>query len=192
MWWHVVIEQQCGFCLCPQVWSERHWSWFPFWESMKWCSWCWQTNAWRAGVAMLGTLSIWRSAHFRFVIQWHTFLFVLNVIHLNPNVQLFRGSWLLCCIVLLMARYAFSFISVIITQLKVFTVWNSATEFYNQGFTCPVQSLRARVTVRFSVLPESGPQRLDKTEHVHSFIELDVNVYLMTRVFQMKCRSRLS
>lgn len=87
MWWLAVIVQHCGFCLWPPVWSERRWSWFHFWESMKWCSWCWWTNAWRAGVAMFGTSSILRSARFRFVKQWRAFPFVLNLIHLNHNVS---------------------------------------------------------------------------------------------------------
>lgn len=85
---------------------------------MKWYSWCWQMNAWRAGVAMLGTSSISLSAHFRFAIQSIYFLclywFSLILIAMC-HLQLFRDSWLLCCIVSLMARYVSSVILVIIS-----------------------------------------------------------------------------
>lgn len=124
MCWLAVIVQHCGFCLCPPVWSEPHWSWFLCWESMKWCLWCWQMNAWKAGVFMLRTSSISLSTHFRFAIR-RTFLFVL-IIFINHSVScaLFRDSWLLCYIVSLMARYASSVISQILFFSKLKLNWN--------------------------------------------------------------------
>lgn len=86
------------------------------------------------------------------------------------HVRLFRDSWLLCCIVSLMARYTFSFIWVItiiiFLEFKMFSVYSysqsSATDLYNQLFTYPDQSTpQGPESSWVYVLPESGPWRLD-------------------------------